>query len=292
MRKHGFAVALALVVAFMAAVIGLTNVSKQNAVPQPKSAVDAKTAWSPQLSLHWNYRVYTPKGYSDAENAGRRYPVVYMLHGWGGNVTNMTDSARIDSKATLDSLIDDGKIQPMIVVFVDGFNSYYVDGPALKMESAITRDLVPLVDSQYRTLATRDKRAIGGISMGGYGALNLALGHQDLFCAAGLMSPALWDGALPDIAAIGGSPLEEAYRSHSYENAIANAASTSTAIFIHQGLADQVVNVGSVENCAKLASQRGFTVSYSTMEKGPHTWATWKTMYPQVLEELSDAFGK
>lgn len=288
MKKHGFAITMALVVAFFVAVVGLTNVAQSNATTEVASTVEAKTAWSNQLNAHWNYRVYLPKGYDQPENADTKYPVVYMMHGWGGNVTNMTDTARIDSKKILDDLIDSGKVKPMIVVFIDGFNSYYVDGPEFKMESAITEDLVPMIDANYRTIASRDGRAVAGISMGGYGAQNLALNHQDMFCCAGMMSPALWDGDLPEIAAIGGSPLEAVYREHSYENNLEKATSTDTSFFVYQGEGDQVVDVNAVDNFVKTATDKGFDVQYSTMEKGPHAWATWKTMYPTILQEISD----
>ena len=89
---------------------------EQTKVESKTSQVIADTQWSDTMQIHWNHRVYLPKEYE--ENLDKKYPVLYVLHGWGGNVTNTTDETRIDSKSILDKLIDDKEIEPMIVVFV------------------------------------------------------------------------------------------------------------------------------------------------------------------------------
>ena len=101
---------------------------------EKSSEIIAETKWSNILKIHWNYRVYIPKEYNN--NFDKRYPVIYVLHGWGGNLTNTTDNTRIDSKSILDDLIEKNEIIPMIVVFVDGFNSFYLDGPTFVFRSS------------------------------------------------------------------------------------------------------------------------------------------------------------
>lgn len=155
--------------------------------PSPSQRVTS-TLYTPNLKLDWNYNVYLPKNY-DPKKAGG-YPVLYMLHGLGGNHTNLLE--RFDSKTILDKVIKKtGK--DMIVVFPDGFNSFYIDqNDGMQMEKAIMEDLIPYIDKTYNTRKYRNSRAIAGISMGGYGAARFALKYPDKFSKATLISPAVW----------------------------------------------------------------------------------------------------
>ncbi|MDU5229234.1 MAG: penicillin binding protein PBP4B [Anaerococcus sp.] len=155
--------------------------------PSPSQRVTS-TLYSPNLKLDWNYNVYLPKNY-DPKKAGG-YPVLYMLHGLGGNHTNLLE--RFDSKTILDKVIKKtGK--DMIVVFPDGFNSFYIDqNDGMQMEKAIMEDLIPYIDKTYNTRKSRNSRAIAGISMGGYGAARFALKYPEKFSKATLISPAVW----------------------------------------------------------------------------------------------------
>ncbi|HET6362832.1 MAG TPA: alpha/beta hydrolase-fold protein [Gemmatimonadota bacterium] len=138
--------------------------------------------------------VYLPPGY-DAE-PDRRYPVLYLLHGvldspevW---VEPMYDGMTI--QATMDSLIAAGEIGPAIVVVPNGRNayggSYYANSPVTGgWGDWIAKDLVAHVDQTYRTLAAPESRAILGHSMGGLGAIRLAMLHPDVFSVAWGMNP-------------------------------------------------------------------------------------------------------
>ncbi len=166
----------------------------------PGQVLDASFA-SPALGVTKQYKVYLPAGY-DALTT-RRYPVVYMLHGLGGDETNWVDGGKLDAVA------DELRLQA-IVVMPDGDDSFYVNSvtPAdqaaclgkkppfsrdqraedycvasARYDDYITRDLVGHVDATYRTIAERRARGIGGLSMGGFGALQLAMRHPDLFAA-------------------------------------------------------------------------------------------------------------
>lgn len=257
----------------------------------PVSQVIADTKWSDSLNIHWNHRVYLPKEYNLEENKDKEYPVVYMLHGWGGNVTNTTDPVRIDSQSILDGLIDSGEIEPMIVVFVDGFNSYYLDGPEFAMETAVVDDLIPLIDSTYRTIDKKEGRAISGISMGGFGSLNISLSNPDMFDSIGLMSPALWSEISSDHA-IAGTPLADAYTSNSYEKILDKTKETELEIFVHHGKNDEIVEYKNVDNFVELAKNKGFEVEYTLKEEYPHAWASWRSMYPELFKQISEAFKR
>jgi S-formylglutathione hydrolase FrmB len=85
------------------------------------------------------------------------------------------------------------EIEPLIILMPDGDDSFYVNGPEGDYETYIVSELVGTVDRGFPTAATRDKRFIGGLSMGGYGALYLGLRHPDMFSAVGAHSPALFE---------------------------------------------------------------------------------------------------
>ncbi len=151
---------------------------------------------SATLGRPMDYSLYLPPDYY-AEEA-TRYPVIYMLHGLGGNERDWLRGAAIAD--TVDRLIAEGMLPPVIIVMPDGGNSWYVNsadigGPG-DYETAITEDLIAHVDATYRTLDARDGRATGGLSMGGYGAVRLAFFRPDLFAAAASLSGAIF----PDMA--------------------------------------------------------------------------------------------
>ena len=125
------------------------------------------------------YIVYLPPSY---ETSGDRYPVFYVLHGYGGNHW----SHPYTCKSALEKMIADEKLGEMIGVFVDGSSkftgSWYLSSETIgDYETYIVRDLVDHIDANYRTTAHRDTRGITGFSMGGYGALHLALKYPEVF---------------------------------------------------------------------------------------------------------------
>jgi S-formylglutathione hydrolase FrmB len=170
------------------------------------------TVWSNALGVSKRLLVYLPPSYDLTPS--RRYPVAFYLHGaWGGE-TDWIEKGHIDR--TMDSLVAAG-LPEMILVFPDGDDGFYTTWNALnnlpacradrerkepaetycvpwpKYDEYIARELVAHVDSTYRTLASREHRAIAGLSMGGYGAITLALRYPDVFAAAashsGVLSP-------------------------------------------------------------------------------------------------------
>jgi S-formylglutathione hydrolase FrmB len=138
---------------------------------------------SPRLGHSIRYSLYRP---SAAPAAGRRWPVLFLLHGLSGNDNNWLDVGRIAE--TLDRQIAAGQIQPLVVVMPMAGDSWYVDnrdpGGVGPIAQALTTDLVAAIDSQVPTAACREARAIGGLSMGGYGALLYAFDHPDVYSAA------------------------------------------------------------------------------------------------------------
>ncbi len=129
------------------------------------------------------YRVVLPVMYSTQPE--EKFPVIYLLHGLTGHYNNWTDLTKLYTYA---------QAYKAIIVTPEGDNGWYSDSvsnPNDKYESYIVQELIPEVDKKYRTLSTRDKRAIAGLSMGGYGALKFGLKYPEKFVLAGSFSGAL-----------------------------------------------------------------------------------------------------
>jgi enterochelin esterase-like enzyme len=130
-----------------------------------------------------SYHVYLPAAYT--QDAQRRFPVVYWLHGSGGGVAGIRRLSEL-----VDNAIAAGQVQPFIVVFVNGLkNGMYVDWKdgSAPLETMIVRELVPHVDATYRTIATREGRLLDGFSMGGYGAARFGFKFPELFAHVSIM---------------------------------------------------------------------------------------------------------
>jgi enterochelin esterase-like enzyme len=137
--------------------------------------------------------VYTPPGY-DTEPQ-KRYPVLYLQHGAGEDETGWSRQGHMNF--ILDNLIAGGKATPMIVVMEKGYATRAGEPPLPggrgrgdggAFEAVVLKDLIPLIDSTYRTKADRDDRAIAGLSMGAGQALRIGLSHLDTFSAVGAFS--------------------------------------------------------------------------------------------------------
>ena len=151
---------------------------------------------SAALSRNWSYTVYLPTGY---ESSNLRYPVLYLLHGNGGNRYSWINDGHIQQ--TADVLIARGDIPPCLIVMPDAGTSWYVDRKE-NMETAVTKDLIADVEQNWRALSTRTGRLVGGLSMGGYGAMRLSLKYPEMFAAAALLSPAIYNPEPPETSSV------------------------------------------------------------------------------------------
>src|SRR5437763_3806676 len=142
--------------------------------------------YSAALGQDLSYLVWLPPEYDAAD---RRYPVLYLLHGIGGDNREWLGYG-VDTAAAC--LLAAGRIQPFLIVLPQGDEAYWLnhaDGP--RWGDAIAQDLVAHMDATYRTIPDRGSRAVGGLSMGGHGALQLAFNYPDVFGVAGAHSPTL-----------------------------------------------------------------------------------------------------
>jgi S-formylglutathione hydrolase FrmB len=183
--------------------------------PLAKARLDTIQFWSQSLGTRKRALVWVPPSYRAEPE--KRFPTAYYLHGAYGDETNWVEQGRLAT--TLDSLVAAGRPE-MIVVMPDGDDGFYTtwnflgdwagcrrarrpnDEPAdaycvpwPHYDDYIARDLVQFVDRTYRTLTSRRHRGIAGLSMGGYGAVSLALKYPDVFSAAashsGVLTPAI-----------------------------------------------------------------------------------------------------
>lgn len=141
--------------------------------------VDTVTTYSAAMKKNIKAVVITPDNYANEQ----ALPVVYLLHGYGGNYADWITKAKGFEQAA--------DLYGMIIVCPDGNNSWYWDSPldpAYRYETYVSTELVNWIDGKYKTIKDRKGRGITGLSMGGHGALYLAFRHQDVFGAAGSMS--------------------------------------------------------------------------------------------------------
>lgn len=156
--------------------------------------VDTLSTYSQGMKKSIKSVVILPENYEK----GNRFPVVYLLHGYSDRFSKWVN--------TVPAIKDHADRLNLIIVCPDGnAESWYFDSPLdskWQYESYIAKELVPDVDGKYKTIKDRKSRAITGLSMGGHGALYLAIKHQDLFAAAGSMSGGVDIRPFPDSWAI------------------------------------------------------------------------------------------
>lgn len=146
-------------------------------VPQLPPGVTHHTFRSDSMKCNVGYCLYLPPRYG--QDKEQRYPVIYHLHGAGGNETRSVYSASV-----LNDGILAGRLPEIIMVFPNGGRSTMYqdsgDGRFLA-ETMMMRELIPHIDTTYRTIANRKARCIEGFSMGGRGSTHLAMRHPDMF---------------------------------------------------------------------------------------------------------------
>ena len=137
--------------------------------------------------------VYTPPGYSP----DKKYPVLYLLHGIGGDETEWQRFCQPEN--ILDNLLADGRIEPMLVVMPNGRaqkndraeGNVFASAPAFaNFEHDLLQDVIPTIEARYSVYTDRENRALAGLSMGGGQSLNFGLAHLDVFAWIGGFSSA------------------------------------------------------------------------------------------------------
>ncbi|MGB8510665.1 MAG: alpha/beta hydrolase family protein [Pyrinomonadaceae bacterium] len=147
------------------------------------------------------YMVLLPKDYDAPSSKAMRYPVLYLLHGLGGQPSNWF--------APRMNLVNAAQDYPVILVALTDDGHWYTDSANVatdKYETYIFDELIPDVQKRFRTVESREGRGVAGLSMGGYGALKLGVKHSEMFAFAGSMSGALSIAAAGETE-LGGVPF-------------------------------------------------------------------------------------
>lgn len=243
---------------------------------------------SAALGRNMTYRVYVPQDVQGSE----ALPVVYLLHGAGGSFRDWSNYSDVAALCDRDR---------WILVMPEGENSYYanaVSRPQDRFEDYIVTDLVNDVEARFHASKERGRRAIIGVSMGGFGAINLALRHPDRFVFAGGLSAAVdvprrrftlrrasqWR----DHEAIFG-PQDGAMRQGNDPFVVVRSADPGSAAYFYLWAGKQEGLFEPVREFAGLLKQRGFHSEFHSAA-GAHDWASWNHALPDCIESLRAHF--
>lgn len=266
--------------------------------------------------------VYTPAEYG--RNLQKRYPVLYLLHGTGGDEVAWLDMGRLAQ--IMDNMIASGRANPMIVVMPNGIadldaapgQSPYMQGKASHMnmsswmgrtEAAFPKEVMPFIEKKYRTITDKGHRAIVGLSMGGMHAMAISANNPDLFDYVGLFSPQaispLTDKNIKRIRKIGGSLSKISGNLPSFMREKLEGASTQLQDMdvynaLDQKLRAQFSNppkvyyiaIGGkdplltfVNSFRKRVSAAGGTYLYNKSDGG-HSWDNWRRYLLDFLPRI------
>ena len=242
--------------------------------PVPHGTVSRIWYDSPALGLERRMTVYTPAGY---ETSGKRYPVLYLLHGMGGDEEVWISLGR--TAQILDNLIAQGKAKPMIVVMPNGNasqeaapgeSSRGMVPPTMQlpktMEGSYEQafpEIVKFIDKNYRTIKSKSGRAIAGLSMGGFHSLHISKQYPDMFNYIGLFSAAI----MPNKEV--SSPIYENMGGKLKVQFDKNPALYWIAI----GKTDFLYKAN--EEYRKLLDEKGYKYTYYESDEG-HIWKNWR----------------
>ena len=158
-------------------------------VAQTGKVMEHQVLKSKILNKDVHYTIYLPPDYSTSD---RRYPVVYLLHGFTDDDRAWLQFGEVNHYA--DKAIATGEIPPLIIITPDAGVTWYVnyhDG-SVKFEDFFVQELIPFMDAMYKTKPSREYRGVSGLSMGGYGSLLLSLKYPELFSACAALSSGVY----------------------------------------------------------------------------------------------------
>lgn len=265
-------------------IIGSDRADFYKVNPVPHGTVSRVWYDSPALGLERRMTVYTPAGY---ETGGKRYPVLYLLHGMGGDEEAWISLGR--TAQILDNLIAQGKAKPMIVVMPNGNasqeaapgeSSRGMVPPTMQlpktMEGSYEQafpEIVKFIDKNYRTVKSKSGRAIAGLSMGGFHSLHISKQYPDMFNYVGLFSAAI----MPNKEA--SSPIYE-----NMEGKLKVQFDKNPALYwIAIGKTDFLYKAN--EEYRKLLDKKGYKYTYYESDEG-HIWRNWRIYLTEFVPML------
>ncbi|MFN8355385.1 MAG: alpha/beta hydrolase-fold protein [Spirosomataceae bacterium] len=273
------------------------------ALAQHGKVLEGKTIKSTILGKDVRYSVYLPPDY---ETSDRKYPVVYLLHGYTDDDTGWLQFGEVNRYA--DKAIADGTIPPMIIVMPDGGVSWYINSYDGKVnyEDFFVNELIPFVEKGFRIRANKRFRGICGLSMGGHGSFIMALKHPDLFAAAAPLSAAIFSdddmaqtpddryesvfGILYGKGLKGKDRLNDTWNKNSaikLAQTLPEADLKKVRWWIDCGDDDFLINGNMALN--KIFNDRKIPHEFRVRE-GAHTWTYWRTGIVEALQFIGQSF--
>ncbi|MBQ7530144.1 MAG: esterase family protein [Paludibacteraceae bacterium] len=237
-------------------------------VPQGTVIRDV-TINSTVLNRSMKYSVYLPAGYTDTA----QYPVIYLLHGYGGDQNDWWTFD--DIAADADEMIAAGEVPELIIVTPDGGTWMYIDNcynNGIYYEQYFFSELLPDVETRYSICRERSARMIGGFSMGGYGALRYGVMHNELFAYVYAMSSVIGGYGATDISnIIGNYPV-----------------SSLPGITLECGDRDYF----TYDNRDFSALLTSLGIQHEHIERsGSHDWTFWSACSPKILRKAATLFS-
>ncbi|WP_051041039.1 alpha/beta hydrolase-fold protein [Fibrisoma limi] len=215
--------------------------------------------------------VYTPPGYD--ENPKKRYPILYLLHGAGENERGWSLQGHMS--AILDNLIAEKKATPMIVVMDNGYALVPNEAPAntpgdmvkraATLEQVYLKEIIPTMETAYRTLPGRENRAMAGLSMGGLQTMLIGMKHVDLFSHYGFFSGAIFGDMLADPKTAFNGAFADAKAFNNKVKVLWFGAGSEEKRFVEM----------AADACKKLGDL-GIKSTYYESPGTYHEWHTWR----------------
>lgn len=266
---------LGLLIYLLLFVFTFNNVSAQQ--------VDTVAVFSNKMNKYIKNLIILPEGY----NSNTEYPVVYLLHGYGGNYKIWL--------AIKKDLPQQASNRGFIIVCPDGQNSWYWDSPidrSSMYETYISEELVKYIDSNYSTISLPKGRAISGFSMGGHGSLWITIRHPYIFGACGSMSGGVDIRPFPnnwDMKKMIGpyKNNRKVWDEHTVINQIDKIKPNTLSIIIDCGKDDFFYQVN--EELHKKMNEKGIKHDYS-IRPGAHTFTYWRNSIDYHLDFFSQFF--
>lgn len=264
---------------------------------QNGKVVDKQVIKSKILKGDRLFSVYLPYDYDSSQ---RSYPVLYLLHGSGGDQSNWIEYG--DVQRIADQAINTGKATPMIIVMPDatsGRSGYFNDlSGDWNYEDFFFQELIPFIEKNYRAKTQKRSRAIAGLSMGGGGTFMYALHHPEMFSAAYPISASVGPLTLESAksrynrnnVSYPDSQIEAYYQKHnavSLVDAFPEDQLKAVRWFIDCG-DDDSLDEGNIQ--VHLAMRRRGIPHEFRIHDGGHNWTYWRTALPNVLEFVSQSF--
>jgi putative tributyrin esterase len=273
--------------AFVLSVIepGITQIASGPSSVAPATIVQVPTA---SLGGTRAMTVLLPESYA---RSARRYPVLYLLHGGGQDHTAFAARGWFRAQAS----------REMIIVTPNAGESWYVNSvvdPNAKYEDFVVKDVVEYVDTQYRTIASRESRAVAGVSMGGWGAMLLGLKHHRLFgvvCA--LSAPYLISRQSPNMDM--SSREQQTFGKPGSPERLERDPSTLLAAIplelvprLYLASGNQDIFVVDNRRFVEQLTARKIPYEYREVSPRGHSWDLWDDQLVVFIEMLSKAWAK